>query len=63
MHVGHLIIDGQIAADRPGYRTAERGADTVLAPEAIAETAWFLHSQQKSAWTQELDLRPYVEKW
>ncbi len=63
VHVGHLIIDGQIAADRPGYRPAERGADTVLAPEAIAEAAWFLHSQPRNAWTHELDLRPFVEKW
>jgi NAD(P)-dependent dehydrogenase (short-subunit alcohol dehydrogenase family) len=63
VHVAHLIIDGQIASDRPGYTEAERGEDHVLKPEAIAEAAWFLHSQQKSAWTQELDLRPYVEKW
>lgn len=63
VHVAHLIIDGQIASDRPGYSEAERGEDHVLKPAAIAEAAWFLHSQQKSAWTQELDLRPYVEKW
>ncbi|MEE8534682.1 MAG: SDR family NAD(P)-dependent oxidoreductase [Kiloniellales bacterium] len=63
VHVAHLIIDGQIASDRPGYTEAERGEDHVLKPEAIAEAAWFLHSQQRSAWTQELDLRPYVEKW
>jgi NAD(P)-dependent dehydrogenase (short-subunit alcohol dehydrogenase family) len=63
VHVAHLIIDGQIASDRPGYSEAERGEDNVLKPEAIAEAAWFLHSQQRSAWTQELDLRPYVEKW
>ena len=63
VHVAHLIIDGQIASDRPGYSEAERGEDSVLKPEAIAEAAWFLHSQQRSAWTQELDLRPYVETW
>jgi len=63
VHVAHLIIDGQIASDRAGYSEAERGEDHVLKPEAIAEAAWFLHSQQRSAWTQELDLRPYVEKW
>ena len=63
VHVAHLIIDGQISAERPGYSESERGEDHVLKPEAIAETAWFLHSQQRSAWTQELDLRPYVEKW
>ncbi len=63
VHVAHLIIDGQIASDRPGYSEAERGEDNVLKPAAIAEAAWFLHSQQRSAWTQELDLRPYVETW
>ncbi len=63
VHVAHLIIDGQIASDRPGYSEAERGEDSVLKPEALAEAAWFLHSQQRSAWTQELDLRPYVETW
>lgn len=63
VHVAHLIIDGQIAGDRPGYSEAERGEDHVLKPAAIAEAAWFLHNQQRSAWTQELDLRPYVEKW
>ena len=63
VHVAHLIIDGQIAGERPGYRESERGEDHVLKPEAIAEAAWFLHSQQRSAWTQELDLRTYVEKW
>lgn len=63
IHVAHLIIDGQIAGERPGYSEAERGEDRVLKPEAIAEAAWFLHGQQRSAWTQELDLRPYAEKW
>jgi NAD(P)-dependent dehydrogenase (short-subunit alcohol dehydrogenase family) len=63
VHVGHLIIDGQIAGERPGYRASERGEDSVLAPEAIAEAAWFLHGQPRSAWTQELDLRPCAEKW
>ncbi len=63
VHVAHLIIDGLIAADRSSTSEAERGEDTVLKPDAIAEAAWFLHTQQRSAWTQELDLRPYAEKW
>jgi NAD(P)-dependent dehydrogenase (short-subunit alcohol dehydrogenase family) len=63
IHVAHLIIDGLIAGEQPGYSEAEHGEDAVLKPEAIAEAAWFLHGQQRSAWTQELDLRPYVEKW
>ena len=63
VHVAHLIIDGQIAAERPGYSEAERGEDAVLKPEAIAEAAYQLHLQPRSAWTQELDLRPWVEKF
>lgn len=64
IHVAHVIIDGQIRNDtRPGYSAAERGADAVLDPDAIAETYYQLHLQPPSAWTLELDLRPYVEKF
>jgi NAD(P)-dependent dehydrogenase (short-subunit alcohol dehydrogenase family) len=63
VHVAHTIIDGQIAGERPGYRAEERGEDAVLAPEAIAEAYYQLHAQPRSAWTQELDLRPWVEKF
>jgi len=63
IHVAHTIIDGQIEADRPGRNQAERGADAVLDPGAIAEAYYQLHLQAPSAWTLELDLRPYVEKF
>ena len=63
VHVAHSIIDGQIASERPGRRVEERGADAVLAPEAIAEAYYQLHAQPPSAWTQELDLRPCMEKF
>jgi len=61
--VAHAVIDGQIAGERPGHSIAERGEDAVLAPDAIAETYYRLHLQPPSAWTLELDLRPYVEKF
>lgn len=61
IHVAHAIIDGQISGERPGYRAVERGADAVLAPAAIAEAYLRLHEQPRSAWTQELDLRPCLE--
>ena len=61
VHVAHVIIDGQIAGERPGYRPEERGQDAVLAPAAIAEAYYQLHAQPRSAWTHELDLRPWVE--
>jgi NAD(P)-dependent dehydrogenase (short-subunit alcohol dehydrogenase family) len=41
----------------------EIGEDAVLAPEAIAEAYYQLHAQPRSAWTQELDLRPCMEKF
>jgi NAD(P)-dependent dehydrogenase (short-subunit alcohol dehydrogenase family) len=64
IHVGHVIIDGQIESnERPGRSMAERGADAVLSPDAIAESYYQLHLQRPSAWTLELDLRPYVEKF
>lgn len=63
LHVAHVVIDGQIESDRPGYRAGERGADAVLAPDAIAATYLHLHRQERSAWTLEADLRPWVEKF
>ena len=63
IHVAHVVIDGQIESDRPGRSVAERGIDAVLSPDAIAETYYQLHLQAPSAWTQEVDLRPYVEKF
>jgi len=63
IHVAHTIIDGQIAGERPGRRPEERGADTLLAPAAIAEAYLHVHEQPRSAWTQELDLRPFGEKF
>ena len=63
IHVAHVIIDGQIRAEREGYRESERGADAVLDPAAIARNYLQLHRQPRSTWTHELDLRPFVEKF
>jgi len=67
IHVAHVVIDGPIdtAATRelfPEY-FAKRGPDGILKPEDIAETYWAIHSQPPSAWTHEVDVRPYVESW
>lgn len=59
VHVAHVNIDGQIAS----ARTAGRDPKEVLDPAAIADTYLMLHRQHPSAWTQELDLRPAVEKF
>jgi NAD(P)-dependent dehydrogenase (short-subunit alcohol dehydrogenase family) len=63
VHVAHVIIDGQIrAADR--QRPEAAGApDAQLEPAAIAESYWQLYAQPRSAWTLELDLRPWIERF
>ncbi len=63
VHVAHVIIDGQIRSERYQHLEKERPADGLLDPAAIAETYWQLHMQPRSAWTLELDLRPWVEKF
>ena len=63
VHVAHVIIDGQIRSERYAHLEAERGPDSLLQPEAIAEMYYQLHAQPRSAWTLELDLRPWVEKF
>jgi NAD(P)-dependent dehydrogenase (short-subunit alcohol dehydrogenase family) len=62
IHVAHVIIDGQIRSPRYEPLLAERGPDSLLEPQAIAETYWQLHRQPPSAWTFELELRPWVER-
>lgn len=63
IHVAHVIIDGQILT--PSFREMQpdRGEHTALSPEAIADTYWQLHTQDPTAWTLELDLRPSVENF
>lgn len=65
IHVAHIIIDGVIDGERahshfPEF-VAQKGEDGLLNLCAIAETYWQLHCQDKTAWTHELDLRPYKE--
>jgi NAD(P)-dependent dehydrogenase (short-subunit alcohol dehydrogenase family) len=63
IHVAHVIIDGQI--NTPGIReiSPDREEHTLLSPDAIAETYWRLHTQDRTAWTLEADLRPSVESF
>lgn len=63
IHVAHIVIDGQIESERSRHLLEERGPDSLLAPDDIAETYLHLHRQARSAWTQELDLRPWVERF
>jgi len=67
IHVAHAVIDGAIdtafiASNFP-ERYALKAQDGILDPEAIAEAYWQLHQQPRSAWTHELDLRPWLETW
>lgn len=59
VHAAHVVIDGQVDSDA----ARSRGATNVLAPDDVAETYFQLHAQQKSAWSQEIDLRPSGEKF
>lgn len=67
IHVAHVVIDGGIDGEKlntaaPQLRI-ERGADGLLNIDAIAEAYWHLHGQHRSAWTHELDLRPFKERF
>ena len=67
IHVAHPIIDGAIDTEfiRSNFpdRYALRERDGILSPDAIAEAYWQLHLQPRSAWTHEMDLRPWIEAW
>jgi NAD(P)-dependent dehydrogenase (short-subunit alcohol dehydrogenase family) len=67
LHVAHVVIDGAIDGDQLNRRIPQLkerlGPDGMLAPDAIAEAYWQLHAQPRSAWTLELDLRPYKESF
>jgi NAD(P)-dependent dehydrogenase (short-subunit alcohol dehydrogenase family) len=59
IHVAHFVIDGGIAS--PARPSAADAPDRWLSPEAIAETYLAIHRQHRSAWTWEVELRPWTE--
>jgi NAD(P)-dependent dehydrogenase (short-subunit alcohol dehydrogenase family) len=67
IHVAHTVIDGAIDTNFIAQNFPERYAlkadDGILNPDHIAEAYWQLHRQPRSAWTHELDLRPWMENW
>lgn len=61
IHVSYVIIDGVINLERTRKNMPDKGDDFFLKPEEIAESVYFLTQQPQSAWTFELDLRPFGE--
>jgi NAD(P)-dependent dehydrogenase (short-subunit alcohol dehydrogenase family) len=67
IHVAHVVVDGAIDTEfiktvmPQAYAKKDQGG--ILDPEHIAESYWYLHTQPRDAWTFELDLRPWIEKW
>jgi hypothetical protein len=61
IHVAHVVIDG-------GIRSSQRpvpadNPDSLLDPDAIAQTYMHLIEQQRSAWSWEIEVRPWVERF
>lgn len=67
IHVAHVVVDGAIDTafirDNFPERYALKAQDGIVNPEHIADSYWTLHQQPRDAWTHELDLRPYMEKF
>ncbi len=67
IHVGHIVVDGAIDTQwiREMFpdRYALKEQEGILDPDHIADNYWHLYCQPRSAWTHELDLRPWTEKF
>jgi NAD(P)-dependent dehydrogenase (short-subunit alcohol dehydrogenase family) len=70
IHVAHLIIDSGVDTEWVRQRRLEAlgpGAldnpDLLMPPSSVAESYWLLYQQPRSAWTSELEIRPFGEKW
>ena len=67
VHVAHVVVDGAIDTafirDNFPERYATKEQDGILNPDHIADNYWHLHQQPRDAWTHEIDLRPWQERW
>ena len=61
IHVVHVIVDGQIDTPRLRAREPNRPTDTVIPPSAIADAVMACLRQPRTAWSHEIDLRPFTE--
>ncbi len=63
VHVSYVVLDGVVDLARTRDAMPDRPDEFFLSPAEIAEAVWFLAQQDRSAWTFELDLRPFGERW
>jgi len=63
IHVAHFVIDGGISRGSADSRASERGADGMLLPDEIAKNYLHVFRQHRSAWTWEVELRPWTERF
>ncbi len=64
LHVAHFVIDGMVAdPERPGRAAPADNPDSLLDPDAIAQTYWDVMNQHRSAWSWEVELRPFCERF
>ena len=63
VHVAYFVIDAVIDLEWTRQRMPDRPDDFFIRPEAIAENVWYVAHQDPSAWSFEVELRPYGEHW
>jgi NAD(P)-dependent dehydrogenase (short-subunit alcohol dehydrogenase family) len=63
IHVSLIILDGVVDLDRTRKAMPDKPDDFFIAPDGVAETAWWLTKQPRSAWSFEVEARPFGEKW
>ena len=63
IHVALIIVDGVVDLPRSRERMADKPDEFFVRPGAVAETAFMLTEQDRSAWSFELEARPFAEKW
>jgi len=63
IHVSLMVVDGVVAQSEVSKLFPDRPADTFIDPNALAETALHIVRQDRSAWSFEVEVRPFNEKW
>ncbi len=63
IHVSLIILDGVVGLERSRAAMADKPDDFFIKPDDVADTAWWLTRQHRSAWSFEVEARPFGEKW